>query len=201
VERAKYVQRVARFLGVGEQAVLERVRQRPVAMGRRPQEREHEPASREEILLAILLAHPSLRHAVRALPPDLFAESVNREVFRRWLADETHTDALEDDPVAARAVRASAIRLPPLSAEEARKAASKSVEAILRERLIQRQAAVSEDLATAERTLGARRVSEVASDAWRGEMPPDDAAALALAVIEALELGMSIHRQETAELG
>jgi DNA primase len=201
VERAKYVQRVARFLGVGEQAVLERVRQRPVAMGRRPQEREHEPASREEILLAILLAHPSLRHAVRAWPLDLFGESVNREVFRRWLADDEHLDAAEDDPVTVRAVRVRGIRLPPLSAEEAHKAANGSRDAILRERLIQRQAAVSEELAVAERTLGARRVSEVASDAWRGGMPPDDSAALAQAAMEAVDLGVSIHRQEAAELG
>ncbi len=201
LERAMYIGRIGRFLGIGEQAVLERVR-RPAsrALSRRPEPGDRRtPDSREEMLLAILLQHESLRGSVRLLPADLFNESVHREVFRRWLALEAPGNP-ESDPIEATAERLRAIRLPPLTGDDARKAASRKVEEILRERLIQRQAAVSEEVAEAERVYGANHVARVSSEAWRGMVMSDEAAGLAQTVIEELELGVSIHRQETTEL-
>ena len=66
----------------------------------------------------------------------------------------------------------------------------------MRERLIQRQSAVTEELAEAERELGAARVTEVAHRAWLGALPSEDTIELAEKAIEELELGLSIHRRE-----
>ena len=86
-------------------------------------------------------------------------------------------------------------RLPPLTESEARRAADTKVGEILRDRIILHQAARSEELADAERTFGANRVAEVAIATWRGRMPSDDDRSLAEAVIEELQLGLSIHRR------
>lgn len=202
LERGVYIGRIARFLGVTERAVLERVSQRQSAgLARRPVSADPgPPPNREDMLLGILLQHESLRSSVRTLPVDLFNESVNRELFRRWLAAEELSSQREDDPIAQHAIRLGLMRLPPLSAEDARRAASRKVEEILRDRLVQRQAAVSEEVAEAEREFGADHVARISNDAWRGALPDDDATILAQTVIEELELGVSIHRQEVTEL-
>jgi len=89
VERAMYVQRVARHLGVGEEAVLERVRALSPGRGPRPAVRQGEaPVTAEDVLLAILLRYPHLRLQFRSYPESLFSGAVNREVFRRWLHNE-----------------------------------------------------------------------------------------------------------------
>lgn len=203
VERALYTQRVARLLGVAEHAVHERLRSNV------PRRSHHiqppvgrTPPSREELLLAILLRNPDLKPKVRSLPVDLFGESINREVFQYWLreAEEQNSEANEDDPVRAKRNAIATLRLPPLAVEEARQAASRSVEAILRERLIQRQAAVAEEIAEAEKDLGASHVAAVSHEAWLGEMPADEVTSIAQAVIEELELGLSIHRREAGDL-
>jgi DNA primase len=199
VERARYVGGIARFFGVREREVWDRIKASSQGSRRPAGEDPGPPANREEMLLGILLRHEGLRQNVRSLPPDLFNESVNRELFRRWLAAE-EPSVEEDDPITVQAGRLVRLRLPPLGAEDARKAASRKVEEILRDRLIQRQAAVSEEVAEAEREFGADHVARVSNDAWRGALPPDNAVLLAQSVIEELELGMSIHRQEVTEL-
>lgn len=198
LERAVYVQRVARHLGISEDAVVERLR-----AGSRPQfqprQREQSaPLSQEEVLLAILLKHRALRQAFRNYPPSLFTGALEREIFLRWLRDEGSFGRADDeDPVTERARLLEARRLPPLSENEARQAAQEKVREILRERIVMHQAARSEDLADAERRLGANRVAELAMATWRGAMPSDADRILAEAVIEELQLGLSLHRKES----
>ena len=102
----------------------------------------------------------------------------------------------EEEPVTVRARYLEGRRLPPLSETEARAAAQEQVRKILRDRIVMHQAARSEDLAEAERRLGANRVAELAMATWRGAMPEDHDRTLAEAVIEELQLGLSLHRRE-----
>ncbi len=198
LERAVYVQRVARHLGISEDAVVDRLR-----AGSRPQfqprQREQAaPLSQEEVLLAILLKHRTLRQAFRNYPPSLFTGALEREIFVRWLRDDAAFGRADDeDPVTERARLLEARRLPPLSENEARQAAQEKVREILRERIVMHQAARSEDLAEAERRLGANRVAELAMATWRGAMPSESDRILAEAVIEELQLGLSLHRKES----
>lgn len=199
LERAMYVQRVARHLAISEDAVIERLRigmrQQPQA---RPQRMPLTPLTPEEVLLAILLKHRGLRHAFRNYPPSLFTGALEREIFVRWLHDEESFGRTDDEePVSQRARTLEARRLPPLSENEARQAAQDKVREILRERIVLHQAARSEDLAEAERRLGANRVAELALATWRGAMPEDEDRTLAEAVIEELQLGLSLHRRES----
>lgn len=199
LERAMYVQRVARHLAISEDAVIERLRigmrQQPQA---RPQRMPLTPLTPEEVLLAILLKHRGLRHAFRNYPPSLFTGALEREIFVRWLHDEESFGRTDDEePVSQRARTLEARRLPPLSENEARQAAQEKVREILRERIVLHQAARSEDLAEAERRLGANRVAELALATWRGAMPEDEDRTLAEAVIEELQLGLSLHRRES----
>jgi len=201
VERAMYVQRIARRLGVTEQAVLERVRQGAGPPRRnRPSPARVEAPSAEQTLLAILVQNPLLRAEVRQLPPDLFASALDREAFLRWVHAENERESPED-PVAEHLAGLSRRRLPPFAPDDARRAVREKIREIGRDRLIQRQMAVTEELATAERTLGANRVAEVSNEVWRGALPPDESMALAETVIEELELGLSIHRREEQTSG
>jgi len=199
VERGMYIQRVARHLGIGEQAVQERLRLLSIPARRDDRARGERPEgpSPEEWLLTILLRQPVLRHELRNLPPDLFNDSLNRETFLRWLNADDFAEAEIDDPVAAHARSLAGRLLPALSPDEARKAVKLKIHDIGRERLIQRQIAVTEELTAAERELGANSVAEVSNDVWRGGMPPDEVMQLAETVIEELELGLSIHRRES----
>ena len=203
VERSALIQSIARRAGIAERAINERLRaggQR--APGRPPQAPpEQGRAAAEEALLATLLHNPDLRIDLRHLPADLFPDARDREIVRRWQHDELDAappDAVdgEDDPVAVRLHQLRARREPQLSATEAQQRASDLVQYIVRERLIQRQSAVTEELAEAERALGATRVQEVAHAAWRGALPSEETLALAQTAIEELELGLSIHRRE-----
>jgi DNA primase len=194
LERGMYVQRIARRLGVAEAAVLERIRQ-PVAGGRpRPAPEAREPLSPEEVLLALLLRHPELRHDFRDLPASLFTGALDRELFLRWARAETLGGA--DDPVAMHARELESRRLPPLSGEEAATAARAKIREITRERVIQHQVAISEQVAEAEREFGAGRVAAIADATWRGVLPLEGDRAVAETVIEDLQLGLSIHRRE-----
>lgn len=202
LERAMYVQRVARHLAISEDAVIERLR---IGMRQQPQARPQRvpltPLTPEEVLLAILLKHRGLRHAFRNYPPSLFTGALEREIFVRWLHDEESFGRTDDEePVSQRARTLEARRLPPLSETEARQAAQEKVREILRERIVLHQAARSEDLADAERRLGANRVAELALATWRGAMPEDEDRTLAEAVIEELQLGLSLHRRESPNI-
>ncbi|HXU24470.1 MAG TPA: DNA primase [Tepidiformaceae bacterium] len=197
VERALYVQRVARHLGIGEEAILERIRRpMPGGRGRRPESARVGPLSPEQTLLALLLRHPSLRADFRSHPPSLFNDAINREVFERWTVDDSVLLGESDDPVVAYATALAARRLPPLSRAEAQRAARAKLQEILRERISQHQAAITEELAEAERTVGANKLSAMATEIWHGALPDEDLAAMAGAAMETWQLGVSIHRRE-----
>ena len=197
VERSVYIQRIARHLGVSEDAILERVRQGTHGgRARVVAERRGEPPSPEDTLLAILLRYPHLRSNFRNYPASLFTSAINREVFERWLRDEDFLLAAPDDPVATHARTMEARRLPPLSHEEAQHAARAKVRDIMRDRIVQHQAALTEEVAEAERALGSKAVAVLSHDAWRGAIPDEAERALAETMIEDLELGLSIHRRE-----
>jgi len=199
VERALYVQRVARHLGISEEAILERIR-RPMPGGRA---RPHADAAREEslspeqLLLALLLRHSFLRADFRNHPASLFNDAINREVFKRWAKDESSLLLDTDDPVVAYATTLAARRLPPLSRADAQTAARAKLQEILRERISQHQAAITEELAEAERLVGANRLSAVSTDVWHGALPDAESLAMAEAAMETWQLGVSIHRRET----
>ncbi len=202
VERAMYVQRVARHLGVAEDAVLDRLRALQPARASRPEPRQVQPPlSAEDVLLAILLRYPHLRLQYRNYPESLFSGALNRELFRRWLHNDVFDEPAEDDFAALRARGLRARRLPPLSETEARQAAEEKVRDILKDRIIQHQAARAEELATAEREIGANRLAEIALDVWRGELPAEAEREVAEALIEELQLGLSIHRREAPRAG
>lgn len=202
VERAMYVQRVARHLGIGEEAVLERIRQ-GVPSGRRGATgtgRAQQPLSPEEALLAILLRHSHLRTKLRGYPVSLFTDAINRETFERWLRGEEFALSAAEDPVVVHALSLEARRLPPLSEDEAWRAAEAKIRDIMRERIMQHQAAVTEEVAEAERTHGAKHVAALANQVWRGSEPEDhESRELAERMIEELQLGLSIHRREVPD--
>lgn len=199
LERATYVQRVARHLGIGEEAVLERLRAGgPMAQQHAGSRRQQStPLTPEEVLLAILLKHRGLRQVFRNYPATLFSGALEREMFVRWLRDDDSLIRPEaGDPVGDRARVLEARRLPPLTEAEARNAAQDKVREILRERIVLHQAARSEELAEAEKKFGANHVAELAMATWLGTMPVDADRVLAEAVVEELQLGLSLHRRE-----
>jgi len=198
VERAMYVQRVARHLGISEDAVFERLR---AGLGRgRPPGRESRPIERlgpEDVLLSLLLKHPGLRPGFRNYPLSLFSGALQREIFSRWLHDDDFLlRPVDDDPVYERARALQERRMPPLTEAEARRATQEKIREILRDRIILHQAARAEELAEAEKALGANRVAALALATWKGGMPAEEERTLAEAVIEELQLGLSIHRHE-----
>ncbi len=198
VERSAHIQSIARRLGIAERAIADRLR---VERRRAPAVPEAQVAPArppaDEVLLSTLLHNPGLRADLRHLPADLFLDALDREILERWLHDELEPATEDDDdPVALRLRNLRARREPLLSPAEARERASDLIRHIVRERLIQRQSAVTEELAEAERTLGAGRVTEVAHLAWLGALPSEETLELAQMAIEQLELGLSIHRRE-----
>ncbi|GIW12767.1 MAG: DNA primase [Tepidiforma sp.] len=195
IERSLYIQRLARHLGVSEESIAERLRMAGRGAQRLPKTRTA-PLGPEEALLAILLRHPALRMAYRNYPETLFTGAVEREIFRRWLRDpETAADAV--DEIGDRARRLLQYRLPPLTDFEARRAADEKISAILNDRIRLHQAARAAELSEAERELGPNRLAELAVAAWKGEIPTGPERELAEAIIEELELGLSIHRRES----
>jgi DNA primase len=200
-QRAEYVEKVARRLG---DTHLEHAWQRLNPRARPPSRQQVAPrriVSQEEYLLAIILRYPSLRFSVRNLPPDLFSDSLDREVFMRWASGETPApETLQDDALRSRVEEIEALRLPVFAQDGARKAAREKIHAILQERLSLRQAALTADVAEAERAHGANRVAQLSSDAWRGRTLDEQDELIVHVVIEELELGLSLHRQEAPEL-
>jgi len=195
VERAMYVQRIARHLGVTEQSIMERIR--PASVRRfvpAEPERRGQDAMAEQTLLAILVHHPALRSEFRIVPAALFTQAADREIFRRWIADDL--PAGEDDSLLVRANEIRGTRLPPMTEGEAAIWAWKYRDAIARERQLEHHVAVSEVLSEAEQELGPKVVDEIASTAWLGGEPPDEHRDVAETAIEVLQLGSSIHRRD-----
>ncbi len=199
VERSGHIQNIARRLGIAERSIAERLR----VEGRRVQARpESEVApSRvpvEEALLATLLHNPGLRADLRYLPADLFPNALDREVFQRWLHEDTSSPeaAAEDDPIEQRRLDILQRREPPLSGPDAKRRIEELVGRIGRERYIQLQAVKTAEVADEEREHGAKPVQEAAYKRWRGELLADDTMDLANKVIDQMEFGLSIHRRE-----
>ena len=196
VERAMYVQRVARRLHVTEDAVAGRIRQSfsgPVSSAPRV---TSDVTSPEGLLIALMLRHPHLRVELRGYPSTLFAEAISRETFGRWLQGEDFDAGDGDDPVTAYARRLLSRRLPPLSEDEARTAVMAKIREITRERVSQHHAAVTEELADAEKRLGANTVAAFSRELWEGTDPGADSRDLAETTMEDYQLGLSIHRHE-----
>lgn len=206
VERAVYIQRVARRLGIAEGAVMERLRLLAPSQGPRRSDAATAGVSArsdtrptltpEQALLAILLRHPELRPDVRHWPERLFTESLDREVFRRWLHEVPGAGEDPDDPVTQYRRQIEAVRLPPLSHAEALRSANQKRDLITRERHQLSQAATTQDVAEAESQLGPAEVARLAYSAWKGEPLSEEARPFVEAVIEDMELGLSIHRRE-----
>jgi DNA primase len=196
VERAVYVQRIARHLGVNEDAVLERARAGSGSRSRNPSPGPTVRLTPEETLLAMLLRFGHLRRNLRNYPEGLFTSAIEREVFHRWLREEDFHLAPADDPIAQRALALATHRLPPLSQDEAWIAVQAKLRDVLRDRIILHQAARTEEIAEAEKTLGANHIAELSNDVWRGAVPTEESRELAEMLIEDLQLGLSIHRHE-----
>ena len=198
LERAMYVQRVARHLNISEDAVLERLRA-GLQRGRAPAPAPgtNTPLAPEDLVLSFLLKHPALRGAFRNYPPAVFSGGLEREMFERWLrGDDFVFDAAAEDPVQSRARQLEKLLLPPLTDAEATRVVQEKIDAILRERQRQHQAARTEALGEAERLLGANKVAALAMNTWLGHTPGEDEREVAEAVTENVQLGLSIHRRE-----
>jgi DNA primase len=196
VERAMYVQRVARRLQVNEDAVIERIRGSLGGRARATAIAPGNPLSPEGLLLSLVLRNPHLRVELRGYPPNLFGEARGRETFARWLQGEDFEAGDDDDPVCAYARSLLARRLPPLSEEDARAAVMTKIREITRERVAQHHAAVTEELAEAEKRLGANAVAVYSREMWEGTDPGADGRELAETTLEDYQLGLSMHRRE-----
>ncbi|MEX0784453.1 MAG: DNA primase [Dehalococcoidia bacterium] len=196
IERATYVQRMARHLGLDERDVFQAVR-----LGIAPPPRRsgdfvpRDELTQEDYFLVLLFKHPGLRAEVRAFPATLISDAVAREVFRRWLSNDPPGPG-DLDPLVERYQRLSSYRFPQLDPLTARRALQRLTDAIVRERRIANLEANTQDMHRQEREIGANEVAEIVLSAWMGEDPGEDDREIVETVIEAQQLGLSIHRRE-----
>ena len=198
VIRGRHIQDVARRLGLAEEYVNRAIKNgSKQSQGNRMTD-EETVFSAHEVLLSTMLQNPGLRDEVENLPPDLFTNSIDREVFIDWLNKplQDSENSTSTDFILERREYLFSRRAPNLELTEVKKRARDLIKHILRERLIQRQHAVTQEVAAAEVTHGIGEVQKVAHDAWLGHLPEDATVDLAETVIEELELGLSLHRQE-----
>ena len=198
VIRGRHIQDVARRLGLAEEYVNRAIKNgSKQSQGNRMTD-EETVFSALEVLLSTMLQNPGLRDEVENLPPDLFTNSIDREVFIDWLNKplQDSENSTSTDFILERREYLFSRRAPNLELTEVKKRARDLIKHILRERLIQRQHAVTQEVAAAEVTHGIGEVQKVAHDAWLGHLPEDATVDLAETVIEELELGLSLHRQE-----
>ena len=198
VIRGRHIQDVARRLCLAEEYVNRAIKNgSKQSQGNRMTD-EETVFSAHEVLLSTMLQNPGLRDEVENLPPDLFTNSIDREVFIDWLNKplQDSENSTSTDFILERREYLFSRRAPNLELTEVKKRARDLIKHILRERLIQRQHAVTQEVAAAEVTHGIGEVQKVAHDAWLGHLPEDATVDLAETVIEELELGLSLHRQE-----
>jgi DNA primase len=195
VERALYIQRIARHLGVSEQAVQERIGSRQARSSAAPVAEPRTP-TQEGFLLAILLRFPELRARFGTIPPSFFTDAIDREVFIRWRESDEPSAGDDVDPVAIRWTELERLRLPPFTQERATEDIRQKVERIKRERDIAHMAAASERMAEMERDTGSAAVAAIASNAWRGVVAESRDREIAEVVLEVQQLGESMHRHE-----
>lgn len=201
LDRGVYVQRLAHAFGVSEPAIWDRLRQVRRSTARVRPRSEHtgpERPTREDIFLAVLLRYPTLRDSARHVPETLFSDSLNRELFIAW---RDARDWSNDKLLQRRAEELSQVRLPDaLSSSQARRAATETLQRLLRERQSERLAAATAELAELEAKVGSAALAEAAWRLWMGE-PAEDAlvAEAAQKVFEAMELGRALHRPDIPE--
>ena len=198
VIRGRHIQDVARRLGLAEEYVNRAIKNGSKKSQGNRITSEETVFSAHEVLLSTMLQNPGLRDEVENLPPDLFTNSIDREVFIDWLNKplQTSEDSTSTDFISERRKYLFSRRAPNLDLIEVKKRARDLIKHILRERLIQRQHAVTQEVTAAEVMHGIGEVQKVAHAAWLGHLPEDATIDLAETVIEELELGLSLHRQE-----
>ncbi len=196
IERATYVQRIARHLGLDEREVFQAVR-----LGIAPPPRRgrdfvpRDELTQEDYFLILLFQHPDLRPEVRGFPATLLSDAVAREVFRRWLANDPPGPG-DLEPLVARYELLASYRFPHLDALRARRALERLTDAIVRERRVANLEANTHDMHRQEMEVGANEVADVVMQAWMGVEPEEENREIVETVIEAQQLGLSIHRRE-----
>ena len=197
IERASYVQRLARRLRIDEREVLQAVRLGISPMQRRSREAftPRESLSQEDYFVILLLKHPELRAEVASFPVTLLSDSVTREVFRRWVKNEAPLPG-DLEPLVERYDQLSNHRFPRLDLATARRALRRVTESIVRERLVANLDNDIQDMQRHELEVGADDIVQPVFDAWMGMPPTDDDRELVELFIEAQQLGLSIHRRE-----
>jgi DNA primase len=198
VIRGRHIQDIARRLGLHEEYVNSAVKSRSKPPGTKKSIAGEVILTAHEVLLSTMLQNAGLRDEMENLPLDLFTNSIDREVFRNWLSEPilSSEDSVDSDLILERREYLFSRRAPKLDLSEVKKRARDLIKHILRERLVQRQLAVTQEVAAAEVVHGIGEVQKVAHDAWLGHLPRDTTVELAETVIEELELGLSLHRQE-----
>ena len=198
VVRGRHIQDIARRLGLHEEYVNSAVKSRSKPPGTKKSIAGEVILTAHEVLLSTMLQNAGLRDEMENLPLDLFTNSIDREVFRNWLSEPilSSEDSVDSDLISERREYLFSRRAPKLDLSEVKKRARDLIKHILRERLVQRQLAVTQEVAAAEVVHGIGEVQKVAHDAWLGHLPHDTTVELAETVIEELELGLSLHRQE-----
>ncbi|MDP6101463.1 MAG: DNA primase [Dehalococcoidia bacterium] len=153
-----YTQRLSRRLGVEERLLSEALSPRAGEDTRRPRGAAPDrmfatdspsrraatpPQGLEEHSIALCLTSPELKREAETLPADLFEDSLNRELFRRW-QDSPDVDSLRaeaEEPLREHLESVLAHPLPPLS-QDSRLAAFQQARLRLQERSL-RQALVA----------------------------------------------------------
>lgn len=197
IERASYVQRLARRLRIDEREVLQAVRLGISPLQRRSREAftPRESLSQEDYFVILLLKHPELRQEVAAFPVTLLSDSVTREVFRRWVKNDAPLPG-DLEPLVERYEQLANHRFPRLDLATARRALRRVTEAIVRERLVANLDNDIQDMQRHELEVGADDVVQPVFEAWMGVPPQEDDRELVDLFIEAQQLGLSIHRRE-----
>jgi DNA primase len=198
VIRGRHIQDIARRLGLHEEYVNSAVKSRSKSPEAKKSIAREVILTAHEVLLSTMLQNAGLRDEMENLPLDLFTNSIDREVFRNWLSEPilSSENSVDSDLISERRDYLFSRRAPNLDLSEVKKRARDLIKHILRERLVQRQLAVTQEVAAAEVAHGIGEVQKVAHDAWLGHLPHDTTVELAETVIEELELGLSLHRQE-----
>ncbi len=197
VERAMYIQRVARHLGVGEQSVQERIGTRAAQPRAQTSASASREVGQESFLLAILLRFPDLRHRFgNIIPPAFFTDALDREVFALWRESDGTPPGSEAGPVANRWTELANLPLPPFTIERATEDVRRKIETIKRERDIAQFAAAAERMAELTEETGPVAVAGIANSAWRGVMSDPGHREIAEVVLEVQQLSESMHRHE-----
>ena len=217
VAQATYVQRLARALELdtsGEETVLRALRRRGRRAPAATEDTDSQPAlrpaprePREEYLLALLLLYPVLRGQGKALSPDLFSLSENRQLFEAWrvAAGQEVEDVMEEirrllpEELHGHLENVLTRKIPPFQAGEAGKALEDCIWRMEQRKLELQKLASSMALAESEQEVGAARLAGLARSIQEGTLPSsqeaDSTLEAATALVEDTEAGIRVHRR------